>query len=287
VGGAEFQDYRYVGRRWDANTDRLYPAVTYGEQIGNGLDMGLEVDGDEGSWPIMAHKPLPAIDRQVYGSDVAAFWSPDGGATHWPLRGFHVAADRLGIYITQPNLADIRYGDKKDRATKNFFKSLVDDYGAVRVWLVCSVAHPVRSVCESSRRTTAGTRFATARAIDRGQAGDVLTVKPDPNSPWYGQAGGSGVGSLDRSGELDVIASLVQDAMEDRFVEASIELPWPESAISLGDRVERIGGIDYKLGVNAGPAARYPRVVRLILNLTPQTYDTQICLDTDRQAGVV
>jgi len=285
VAGADFADYRFVGRRWDANTDRLYPASTYGAIIGNGLDMGLAVDGEADSWPLMAHRPLPLIARAAYGSDVVAYWTPDGGTTYYPLKGFHVQQDRLGIYITQPNLADIQYGDKKDKATQNFFAALVANYLDVQVFLRCTVASPVRSRCIAARRTTAGTQFSTSRAFDRGQAGVMLTIAPDSNSPWYAQV--SGIANEDRSDELNTIAGAIQTVAEDRFIEASFELPWPESEISLGDQVQRISGIDYKLGTNSGPAARYPRVVRLVLNLTPQTYDTQICLDTDRQAGVI
>ncbi|HUX16304.1 MAG TPA: hypothetical protein VMW52_07505, partial [Phycisphaerae bacterium] len=285
VGGNEFEDYKYVGRRWDANTDRLYSAGTYGAWVGNGLDMSYAVDGESNAWPLMPHKALPLITRDAHGADVVAYWSPDGGASHYPLKGFHVFPDRLGIYITQPNLADIIYGDKKDRASQNFFAALVADYNSVRVFLRCCVASPTRGRRVAARRTSAGTRFSTARAFDRAATGLVLTIKPAPDSPWYGEP--SAYSDEDWSDELDIDAATIQDAAEDRFIEASLELPWPESAISLGDQVRRIAGINYAFGVNAGPAARYPRVVRLILNLTPQTYDTQICLDTDRQAGVV
>jgi hypothetical protein len=285
VGGKDFSDYQFIGRRWDANTDRLYPASAYGDFIGLGVDMGYAVDGKADSWPLMPHRPLPLITREEHGSDVVAYWSPDGGTNHYELKGFRVERDGLGIYITQSNLADIRYGDKADKATKNFFAALVADYTKVRVFLRCTVASPTRGLHVASRRTSAGTQFSTARAIDRGQVGGMRTIKPDPNSPWYARC--SGAASTDDSGKLSSIAQAVQDAAEDRSIEASLELPWPETAISLGDRVERIAGIDYKLGTNNGAAIRYPRVVRLILNLTPESYDTQICLDTDRQAGVV
>ena len=285
VGGADFDDYQFVGRRWDANTDRLYPASAYGAGIGLGVDMGYAVDGEADTWPLMPHRPLPLITREQHGADVVAYWSPDGGANHYELKGYHVQRDRLGIYITQANLADIRYGDKKDKATKNFFAALVADYTKVRVYLRCTVASLTRGLHIAARRTSAGTQFSTARALDRGQAGGVRTIKPDPSSPWYAKT--SGAASTDDSDRLSSIAQAVQDAAEDRTIEASLELPWPETAISLGDRIERIAGIDYKLAVNSGAALRFPRVVRLILNLTPETYDTQICLDTDRQAGVV
>jgi len=286
VGGAEHADYQFIGRRWDANTDRYYSAAVYGEFIGQGLDMGLAVDGEAGSWPLMPHRPLPLISRLAHGVDVLAYWSPDAGEHTYRLEGFRVLRDRLAIQITQPNLADIRYGDKADKAAQNFFAALVADATKVQVHLRCSVAGPARSRFVGARRTAAGTQFATARAFDRGQAGGVRTVKPDQKAPWYGWASGA-AGSTDESGDLSKIGAMIQDAAEDRAIEASLELPWPETAISLGDRIERIAGIDYKLGVNAGPALRYPRVVRLILNLTPQTYDTQIIVDTDRQAGVV
>lgn len=285
VGGADFDDYPFIGRRWDANTDRLYPASIYGASTGLGLDMGLAVDGKADSWPLMPHRPLPLITREQHGADVVAYWSPDGGANHYELKGYRVQPDRLGIYITQANLADIRYGDKADKATKNFFAALVADYNKVRVYLRCTVASPTRGLHIAARRTSAGTQFSTARALDRGQAGGTRTIKPDPKSPWYAKT--SGAQDTDDSDKLSSFAQALQDVAEDRGIEASLELPWPETSISLGDRIERIAGIDYKLAANSGAALRYPRVVRLILNLTPETYDTQICLDTDRQAGVV
>jgi hypothetical protein len=287
VGGEDFADYQNIGRLWDANTDRYYPAATYGAAAGAGLDMGYAVDGEANSWPIMPHKPLPLITRTQHGADAVAFWSPDAGAHYYPLRGFRVQADRLGIYITQPNLANITYGDKKDKATKNFFAALVANYANVRVYLRCCVASPTRAVLTKKRRTSAGTRFTTATAFDRGQAGEELAIIADPNDPWYGKPAVAGQNDWNDRMRLELFADNVQDAAEDRFVEASFELPWPESAISLGDTVQRISGIGYSLGTNAGSALRYPRVVRMILNLTPQTYDTQICLDTDRQAEVI
>ena len=295
VGGDDFLWYASVGRRWDANTDGLYDKyfVNTENPDEHRADLGELVDGKAGSWPAMPYKPRPLLDRLGQGRSALVYWSPDDGETSYALRSARVDPERLAVYLTQPNLATIRYGDTTDKATQNFFYHLSNDCAATRVYLICTVASPHR--CSSprrdeqlARRTSAGTAFTTSRIFDRGQAGGLRVIHSASKSPWYQLPVGQGVRDVvDDRYQLARIAGAIQDAAEDRTIEASFELPWPETDLSLGDRIDRIAGIDYKLGTNAGAATRYPRIVRLVYNLTPDTYDTQIVLDTDRQAGVV
>lgn len=293
IGGPEFHEHRFAGRRWDAGTDG--DKGLYADYIDTPTDMGLLIDGEAGSWPAMAHKARPLLNRLGYGADVVAYWTPDGSSTY-PLKGFRVDPERIGIYIHQANLADIQYGDKEDKATQNLFYALVNSHATVHVYLICTIASIDRSEHKAVRRVSAGTAFTTRRIFDRGAAGGLREVSgkvADPPSPWYGtvsMAGGE-VGladvTVDDRDELKVIAAAVQDSAEDRYIEAALEIPWPETSWSLGDRITRISGIGYPLGTNGGAATRFPRIVRMTLNLTPDTYDTQVMLDTDRQAGVV
>jgi len=293
-GGDDFLQYGSVGRRWDANTDGLYNKwfVNTENPEEHQADLGELVDGAAGTWPAMPYKPRPLLDRLGQGRSALVYWTPDWSAetsdyTTYELRSAHVDPERLAVYLTQANLASIRYGDTTDKATHNFFYHLINDSATTKVFLICTIASPIRCSFSAARRTSAGTAFTTSRVFDRGQAGGLREIHGGAKSPWYQQGSSAGGDEADDRGQLAKIAGAIQDAAGDRTIEASFELPWPETDLSLGDHIDRIAGIDYKLGINTGAAARFPRIVRLVYNLTPETYDTQIVLDTDRQAGVV
>jgi len=288
-GGDDFLQYGSVGRRWDANTDGLYDKwfVNTENPEEHRADLGELVDGAAGSWPAMPYKPRPLLDRLGQGRSALVYWTPDDGETTYELRGAHVDPERLAVYLTQPNLAGIRYGDTTDKATHNFFYHLINDWATTKVFLICTIASPHRCRFSAARRTSAGTAFTTSRLFDRGQVGGLRRILAGNKSPWYQQGSSAGGDEVDDTDQLARIAGAIQDAAGDRTIEASFELPWPEPDLSLGDRIDRIAGIDYKLGINTGAAARFPRIVRLVYNLTPETYDTQIVLDTDRRAGIV
>jgi len=82
-------------------------------------------------------------------------------------------------------------------------------------------------------------------------------------------------------------AMRIREVAQDRAIEATIELPWPDDSIQIGDRIEKLKGLEYAFGVNAGKARRYPRVIGLTYNLSPANYNTQIVLETERKAGRV
>jgi hypothetical protein len=264
VGGAEHKlGYENAYRRWDANTDGRY---THDLNLAE-ADVASACGFDTGTWPRMPYPPLPNTD--LLGHDLPhrfELWMD--GLNGWqPTGGFQVMADRLGIYINTENLADWEDHDMMTR--------LLDDPNAA-FYLACEVASPQRKVLQATRRASAGTAFTTVAAFDRG----IL------NENIKGTAKSKDAVGAKWKEEYPIIAAMVQDVCEDRMVEASFELPWPEVEISLGDRLEKIEGIEYSLRSNSGAASRWPRVVGIELNLDVDSYNTQYTLSTDRKMPV-
>ena len=290
--GTEFASYADVGRLWDANTDGRYTAAPYSLDAADVAN--LTDDEDPESWPPMAHAPLPMVTNlRGTGSDGSADsfaeYSLDEGDTWQPLVGYKVLPDRLGIRIDQPNLADILPADG-DEETGNFFYALADVPANVQVRLTCSIASPHRRTAWPAARAGAGSIFGQTQLFDRGSAYQLRHVCW--SSTFYEEAGYLS----DESSEgdhtavpaaADADAERLQDCLEDRFLEGSVPIEWPEEPIYLGDRLTSIEGLGVDLGANAGLARRYPRVVARTLLLTPQTHQLVLTLDTYRKAGAV
>jgi len=271
VGGEFFDQYWEVGRLWDANTDGRYS------------DLGLTVPTLYGvvanalaALPAMPHEVRTCMSRTPIGENrrlrPIVTWSRAPCSAELAC-GWKVVPGRLAIYITERNLADVIF-PHTDRYTHNLFYLLAT--GLVFMEMTATIAVPIRSVAAPARRPGAGTAFTTRRLFDRGAAGQYAYCV------W-----GSTAETIDDRTELGRIAKGIQRAGEDRYIEAAVEVPWPEPGISLGDRIERIAGIEYPLAVNTGPQRRCPRVVAYEMGLTESTYDMQLTLDTYRFAGVV
>ncbi len=285
IGGADFAKYCGVGRLWDANTDDKYSSAPYSLTVTDVAPLA----GDEAlSWPKMPHKPLPCLTRLAKHSFAASVDSyleltVDGGTNWYGLTGYKVLPDRLGVYLTTANLADIVLG-----GGDNFFVRLTDDGANVKLRLTCTVAGPHRSSVVPDARITAGTHFAQTAFFDLGSLG--TEKKRSESSRFYGL--GAAGPAADETGTdylayLTAAAAKIQDIAEDRLIEASLPIEWPDPSIWLTDQVERIEGIEYDLQTNAGAGKLAPRVVQRTFLLRAETYCTQITLDTDRKAGLI
>jgi len=278
-------DYRDVGRLWVANEDGAYNALGLTRP-----DIPPLCDHAGTKWPAMPLRPLPLLTMAAGGqrrTRALLQWNyPGGGGRTFPA-AWQILSDRLGVWISQRNLADVVGG--LDEEQHNLFQLLVD--AAVSFRLTCTIAAPMRASHHCTRRATAGSAATTSRIFDRGSLGahrERCTTSTYFKSALPADTTEDDAGAaVDQDADLKRLAYAIRDAEEDRHVEATLEVPWPEPAISLGDRIERIEGIEVPLAVNAGAAARYPRVIGWRWNLTAETYDTQLVLDTWRQAGVV
>ena len=267
------------GRLWDANTDNRYAKWTLTVQ-----DVAGAINAQWAErWPRMPYRPLPLLSgvsgagRRIYRGVLE--WKIAAGAWKKFPGGWRMLPDRIGVYITQANLADC-YDPGEDGYTRNLFYLIATEV-QVRMRLTCAVASPNR-LCETpDRRPGSGTSFVTSSVFDLGSAGDPAAVRAD------GASRADEAAEYAHDPNLVRAAAAIQDGCQDRTIEAALEVPWPEPEISLGDRIECIRGIEYPLGVNAGKAARYPRVVAYTMGLEVGTYDMQLVLDTDRKAGVV
>ncbi len=241
-----------------------------------------------GLWPVMPYRPrtcLTQIDtsegRRSIGIHVEI--SVDSGANWHPfVGGYKVLPGRLGIWICRTNLASMPLSGVNPKGNDNLFQRLVDNPAHVLMRMTCTVASPARNISRPARRATAGTAFGTAAWFDRGAAGQVRGRVA--GSTFHG--GDRPVDSCrdaDADAELADFAAAAQDCNEDRFIEATLPIEWIATEVTLGSRIQRISGIEVNLQTNAGAAVRSPRVVARTFHLTPDTYDTQIVLDTDRK----
>lgn len=287
VGGDKFALYCDAGRLWDANTDGRYAAEPWNLDVPDMADLaGLEA----GCWPVMPYRPLPCLSRVIEAGpsiDACVEISWDGGTTWYLLGGWRLLPGRLGIRLTAANLAGVvrpkaSAGDGIDPVEDNLFWQLINSPSSIALALNITVAAPDRSIAAPARRDSAGTAFQTAAWFDRAAAGQVRVRTPDS----IGTALNLDADTADGTADLDAIAAAVQDACEDRLVEASLPIEWMRD-LRLTDVVGRIEGIEYDLQVNAGKARRSPRIVARTLNFTPQSYSMTVQLSTERKAGIV
>jgi len=288
VGGSSFHLYADVGRLWDANTDGRFSAAPYEAAVPDvALLCGQTID----SWPLMAFRPLDCLsqpsaafnDGKAFGLYVEI--SFDSGTTWQHVTGVTPARDRLAVRLTAANLAEIVRADKAtDWKSWCLFKRLVDAPSTVKMRLTCTVASPERAVSASVTRP-GGSVFDMTGFFDRGDLSEERTVASSSRFSGLGLAADETASAAEA--DLTRAAGLIADANAGRYIEASVPIEWADAEISLGDRIERIEGIDVALGTNVGPAAQYPRVIAIERNLTPETYNTVLTLDTDRKAGVV
>lgn len=306
VGGCDFDSYADAGRLWDANTDSRYNGQPYSLTT---PDMGLLAGDGAGSWPPMAFAPrrlLSTVNFATAAEGDAAAKQPLGrpldhyielsfdGGSSWRKIEAALLPDRLAVRLQHTNLAGVAEagGTIYDN---NLFEALTgDDADDVKMRLTVTVESPYRNLLESDRRPGAGTAFATSGPlVRRGAIGRIRTVAS--SSRFYDYPGSLPVthDTLDEetaTADLEAVADGIIDALGDRFIEASLPIEWPDHNVKLGQCVTRIEGIEYNLGVGAGPASeankKYPRVVGVQRLLTPGAWRTNILLDTFRKAGV-
>lgn len=286
TSGSDFRLWSDVGRLWDANTDGRYSGTPYSLTI---ADMAQLAGQAAGTWPQMPYKPRPCITRiaaSAYASTAERLVEItfDGGTNWYPLSGYKVLPDRLGVWISTKNLAALTKPGG-NQSTENLFYMLANSPASVKLRLTCTVAGPNRNIVTPERRSSAGTMFSQSAFYDRGALGQARTIAAGSRFSGASLAADT-VTETDADAALAKLASSVQDFAEDRSIEAAIPIEWPDPAIEIGYQITEIRGIAYPLRTSAGAAKRYPRVVGRTLLLTPDSYATQLTLDTDRKAGL-
>ncbi|HUU58551.1 MAG TPA: hypothetical protein VMZ50_03320, partial [Phycisphaerae bacterium] len=250
VGGTEFRLYWDVGRLWDANTDGRYADAPYSQ---GSLDMADHLGLTAGAWPSMPYRPLPMLTRiqdhaLARSAGSYAEFTIDGGTNWYPLANYRVLPRRVGLWISAANPAGILPPGEADPAN-NLFAKLIDSPANVKVRLTCTIEGPVRNIVSPARRSTAGTPFSQKAWFDRGAAGDVRVRSP--SSRFHGSALPAHEQTVEQAeAELAAIARRIQDAAEDRLIEASLPIEWPDEPLYLTDQVTRIEGIEYDLATN-------------------------------------
>ena len=283
--GDSFAEYAAAGRFWDANTDGRYSGAPYWLSVPDMADLCGFVD----PLPEMPFAPRPMLTCVPAVGDTLESWleySTDAGSTWHNLTGYRVLKDSLSVYLTAPNLGDyIVHGGSPTVEDDTLFSHLAGDAASVRMRLTCTIAVPYRGIVNPGRRATAGTGLGTHRWFDRGGAGQYRKVAP--GSTFAGS--GLPADTTDPGAMEDVLNGLarrIQDIEEDRLIEASLAIEWPDEPIEMTDQITQIVGMAYGLGVNAGPARRYPRVVGVKRHLAADTYSMELALDTERKGGM-
>jgi hypothetical protein len=287
--GGDHARYADVGRLWVANEDAQFSASPYSLTVTDVADLCGETAG---AWPSIPFRPLPLLTR--LGNDDSADGesmgyyveiSLDGGTTYSPCTGdCHPLADRLGVRFDIDNLAKIGPAASEATDSDNMFAELDATASNVKVRLRCTIAGPIRAISEPAIRDSAGTDFETGSWHDRGALGQARTnVNPSGISSDYAALPDD---STTEDGDLSAVADAIQAEHEGRWIEAGLAIEWPDEPLELGQIIEQIAGIDYPLATGGGSTPRYPRIVGLAFNLTPETWSVQLALDTYRKAGV-
>ena len=280
VGGSDFEDYADVGRLWDASTDGKFSEAPYSITT---PDVGDLATGVANAWPVMAHRPMPMLTQMGAASlrsrQVWVEYTIDGGTNwHHLAGGYRVLPDRVAVYLTQRNLADI-YPKGADSRAKNLFYMLGTDAANVKMRITCCIASPTRQTSQPARRAGyCATKFSTARYIDVGGLGASRSVAS--GSRFYGATDAD---EIDQSTALDNRATAYQSRLDASSIEANLPRAWVDEAVAIGDHVVTIAGIAYSLATGLGET--YPRVVAIETDLTTDTYATSLLLDSGRQGG--
>jgi hypothetical protein len=296
--GQDFYLYTNVGRLWDANTDGRYVKAPYLAPV---PDMAVLADEASWSWPRMPYIPHPMLVSQAVQveepSGAPKWYAPtqeavvevcyDGGTTWWLLAGFKPLPDRLGIFIDAPNLGDLSIpGTEEGDAVRNLFEALLADKtnstSLVKLRLTCTVEAPRRRIEQPAWRDSAGTGFATAEWFDRGAVGQKRRIAS--SCTIQGTVLWADL-SNDALTTLEDLATAVQDASEDRTIEANLPMEWLEEPVGLTDVIKEIGGIRYDLRVKVGGVPRSPWIVGRTIHF--QNWSQTLLLGSDRKAGTV
>ncbi|HUX16360.1 MAG TPA: hypothetical protein VMW52_07785, partial [Phycisphaerae bacterium] len=298
--GDLFAGFADVFRLWDANTDGRYSAAPYSCSIPD-VALLAQILGSPaaGTWPRVPYRPLPLVSRLGCQGDVsgrsgqsllevcynADEADPDDCAwALWP-GGYRILPDRLGVRLTDANLAAVSHaGAGPARWGHTFLDSLLADPGKVRLRLTCSVASPERGIAWPAARTYPGTAFATGEFVDRGGAGAVRDVAESSVLLFPSAYGTFEADGADDAADLAAMAAAIQDEHERRTIEASLPIAWPDEPIGLTDRIARIDGIDVELSTDP---ARAPRVVNVTKLLRPEAYGMHLTLGSYRKAPIL
>ena len=277
--GEDFWQYSDVGRLWDANADGRYSATPYNLAE---ADMAQLAGEGAGTWPrvpYLAHKCLTAIAElsDAPSQEAVLQVSLDNGQTWCMITGWHCLPDRLGIYIDVHNLATIPDPDLSQE--KNLLEQLLDTPSYVLARLTCTVDAPRRAIYQPDPSGAGGTAFDAVAWFSRGELGQKRTVAESSALMHLGLGSDYSEGGE----ELQALGDALRNALEDRRIEASLAIEWPDEGIQLTDVIEKIGGIDYPLALKVGDGPpRYPRVVGRDLFFTPETWAMKLYLGTDR-----
>jgi len=152
----------------------------------------------------------------------------------------------------------------------------------VKLRLTCTIEAPRRRIEQPAWRDSAGTGFATAEWFDRGALGQVRRIAS--SCVIQGTVLWADL-SDDTLTTLEDLATAVQDAAEDRSIEANLPMEWLEEPIGLTDVVAEIGGIQYSLQVKVGGVPRSPRIIGRTIHF--QNWSQTLLLGSDRKAGTV
>ncbi len=296
-GGSDFDKYSGIFRLWDANTDGRYSGSPWNHDVPDMATLAGVAAGAD-TWPLMPYKPRLMLTRKSPNAESPSmgcrlemgFFS--GAAwTYVPLEpaGYDVMKDRLGIQLTVDNPSMITKGGlaKTGPLADSFPTYWNADPATIRMYLTISIATPDRVTMTPVWQPGAGTKFETTGWFDRKALGQQRWRSATSRAA-AGVPGNSvdTVTSDTTHPDLRNVASAIQAANQDKMIEASLAVEWPDEDLELTDVVTRIEGIEKALAVNRGPATRFPRIVGRTLNLTADTHSMAIDLDSDRKAGV-
>ncbi len=247
--GAEFADYRYVGRRWVLNEDGRFDGATYNRNAPFDdylpFDFSTVTNSDitvRGTWSRRSRPLLPTITRTELGARFGVYVevSFDGGTSWYRPQGpVSVLRDPTAVVFEVTNPTQITPSGI-DPLEQNMWYAIIDQTFRVRVTAVIEgddrlVARPAPDDAVSPTLQTTSSvvyRPGVHGFVTRGGTTNVLAgVNPDANDV-----------DRDDSAAIAQYAASLAARGQDRRVIAAPVVPWLDTVFGIGDEIAAVRG---------------------------------------------
>jgi hypothetical protein len=316
TSGSGFNAKRVVGRKWALNETGRYADTTYYNR-GGPFDLTTVIDGlsaDDITYvPRPAVRPISMIDAEN-AAKVLLEWSVDGGTTWMEFQGrYELLEDEWGVFITQPNLAEITcadasgitdntYGSGSEKtayAEVNFWTALfrdrekgysfADDEWQLKLRLTASLAIDERLIAEEDNISASDIPYRLEGLWDFTQ--QYKYRQRESNSRYAAAGKNFDVREYDHTASLASHLEEVTELARQRGRSATFTLPtihlaegddpaWWYKRFRVGDAIEGIAGRGISLQTRTGAEGAEFVCIRQIIIAPELESETLITGDT-------
>jgi hypothetical protein len=252
--GSEFEDHRNVSRLWVLNEDGAFAGAVYNRNAPfdayGPFDFTTVADErvtTPGQWSRRPRPLKPSITLSADGSDFGVFVevSFDGGLS-WskPIGQVSVLKDRAGIWFGVVNPTSM-IEPEGNPAIRNMWSALIDQVFRVRVTAVFEADERLVSTFAANPAHTPTIHQNAQLVYKPGLykfASRIGTVDAlaDVDS-------GAQTFEVDDSSAANAVATSIAINQQEGRVEIEVRIPWIDTRVEIGDRVEGVGSRGVRL----------------------------------------